>query len=54
MAHNTPDSPESQVIVKHIIHAAKEVRTFNPETYITADNPALLSSRYCTAAGKLL
>ena len=39
MEHSTPDSPESEVIGKHIIHAAKEVKAFNPETYITNDDP---------------
>lgn len=39
MAHSTPDSPESEIIGKHIIHAAAEVKAFNPETYITKDDP---------------
>lgn len=39
MPHNTADSPESLVIGKHIIHAEEEVKAFNPETYITKDDP---------------
>ena len=39
MAHSTANSPESEVIGKHIIHAAAEVKAFNPETYITKDDP---------------
>jgi len=39
MPHSTPDSPESEVIGKHIINASSEVRAFNPETYITKDDP---------------
>jgi len=39
MQHSTPDSPESEVIGKHIIDAAHEVKEFNPETYITKDDP---------------
>jgi hypothetical protein len=31
MEHSTPDSPESEVIGKHIIHAANEVKAFNPK-----------------------
>lgn len=39
MLHSTPDSPESEVIGKHIIHSEAEVKAFNPETYITKDDP---------------
>jgi acetyl esterase/lipase len=39
MAHSTPDSPESQVIGKQITHGESEVKAFNPETYITKDDP---------------
>jgi len=42
MPHSTPDSPESEVIGKHIIYAAGEVKAFNPETYITKDDPPFL------------
>jgi acetyl esterase/lipase len=39
MPHSTPDSPESEVIGKYIINAQAEVKAFNPETYITKDDP---------------
>jgi len=42
MPHNPADSPESEVIGKHIIHAHEEVKAFNPETYISKDDPPFL------------
>ncbi len=42
MEHSTPNSPESEVIGKHIIYAETEVIAFNPATYITKDDPPFL------------
>jgi acetyl esterase/lipase len=39
MPHNSPGSPESKVIGKYIVNAEAEVRAFNPETYISKDDP---------------
>ena len=39
MLHNSPGSPESKVIGKNITEAETEVKAFNPETYISKDDP---------------
>lgn len=39
MLHNSPGSPESKVIGKNITEAVVEVKAFNPETYISKDDP---------------
>jgi len=40
--HSVPDSPESELIGKNLEDAPDLVRTANPETYITPDDPPFL------------
>jgi acetyl esterase/lipase len=40
--HSVPDSPESELIGRNLTDAPELVKTANPETYITKDDPPFL------------
>lgn len=42
MKHSTPDSPESKLLGKNLEDAPELVKEANPETYLSADDPAFL------------